>query len=248
MAGILAQGGSLPWVLSVVLLAVVVVLVVFRRKGVGAQTAIHASIESMRSVGELVVFKIIAKEIATHSEHLFQDFGRKWMRWLISEKKMAMIFEFEIDFRYDLRSSDFIIDADEATGRCRLKMPACFYNVQLRHIRFYDEQEARLLPELLPALIARVFGSGFTEADRNRLFEASRRAAEDLAGEYVARMRPEVEQSARETLENMARGLGMKEVTVDFQDLKPVGKRAVLALEGVAESAPGGAEPEPAGG
>ena len=244
MAGPLALIESLPWALSAALMAVVVVLVVFRRKG-GGETAIHASIESMRSVGELVAFKIIAKEIATHSEHLFQDFGKKWMRWLISEKKMAMIFEFEIDFRYDLRSGDFVIDADEEAGRCRLKMPACFYNVQLRNIRFYDEQESRLLPEVLPTLIARVFGGGFSEEDRNRLFEASRRAAEDLAGEYVARLRPEVEQSARETLENMARGLGMKEVSVDFQDRKPVGQRAVLALEGVGESAPGGAEPEP---
>lgn len=246
MAWGLAQMGSLPWVLCVALMAVVVVMVVFRRARRGAGPQIHASIESMRSVGELVVFKIIAKEIATHSEHLFQEFGKKWMTWLISEKKMAMIFEFEIDFRYDLRSSDFEIEADER-GRCHLKMPPCFYNVQLRNISFYDEQESRLLPELLPSLVTRIFGGGFTEDDRNRLFEESRRAAEGLAADYVTRMKPEVEQSARETLENMARGLGMTEVTVDFQDLKPVGRRAVLALKHAGQPA-AGAEPEPAGG
>ena len=75
----------------------------------GREIKIHASLEELRSVGELVVFKVITKEIVTTSMHWLGEKGKKYFQWLISTKKMAMIFEFDIDFRYDLRSPDFIL-------------------------------------------------------------------------------------------------------------------------------------------
>ena len=44
------------------------------RKGKrGPETHIHASIEELRSVGELVVFKMITKEIVTAADHWFGE-------------------------------------------------------------------------------------------------------------------------------------------------------------------------------
>jgi hypothetical protein len=116
-----------------------------KKKKNGPKLRIDSWIEDLRSVGELVVFKIVTKEIVTIAEHWFGEWGKKYLQWLASEKKMAMIFEFETDFRYNLRSSDFIIQAEE-NQRYRLKMPNCFYDIRIRDISIYDEQSARLLP------------------------------------------------------------------------------------------------------
>ena len=67
------------------------------------RTPIQVSIEQMRSVGELVAFKVVTKEVVTRTDHWFGEVGRKYFEWLVSSKKIVMIFEFEIDFRYDLR-------------------------------------------------------------------------------------------------------------------------------------------------
>ena len=69
----------------------------------------HVSLEGMRAVGELSVFKVITKEIVTETDYSFGEFGRKYLRWAFTQKKLAMIFEFQIDFRYDLRSPQFSI-------------------------------------------------------------------------------------------------------------------------------------------
>jgi len=71
----------------------------FRRRGSGRQVKIYSSIEQLRSVGELVAFKMVTKEIVTASQHWFGESGKRYFQWLVSTKKMAMIFEFDIDFR-----------------------------------------------------------------------------------------------------------------------------------------------------
>ena len=176
---------------------------------------VHASIEEIRSVGELVVFKMITKEIVTAADHWFGEFGKRYLTWLLSNKKMAMIFEFEIDFRYDLRSNEFVI---EPTGgdSYRLKMPNCFYQTHIRDIFFYDEQSSKLLPWLIPDLLNRAFGSGFSESDKNRLKEEAKLQAGAMAKDFVEKMRTEVEASAKKTLEALGRAFGAGSVTVSF--------------------------------
>ena len=70
---------------------------------------IHSTIQHMRSIGHLSVFKVYTKEIVTQMDHTWGDFGTRYLSWVVSGKKMAMIFEFEIDFRYVLRSAQFEI-------------------------------------------------------------------------------------------------------------------------------------------
>jgi hypothetical protein len=101
----------------------VVIRVMKRKRGApGSSVKVFASIEHLRSVGELVVFKIITKEIVTSAEHWFGEGGKKYFQWLVSARKMAMIFEFEIDFRYDLQSPEFMIE-EKKDGQYLLKMP-----------------------------------------------------------------------------------------------------------------------------
>lgn len=175
----------------------------------------YSSIENLRSVGELVVFKIITKEIVTTAEHWFGEKGKKYFQWLVSTKKMAMIFEFEIDFRFDLQRPDFMIE-DKGSGHYLLKMPQCLYEVHIRDISFYDEQNAEFLPWLLPGLLTRAFGSSFSEEDKNRLKEEAKHQAAQMAEHLVGKMRSDVQGSARRTLEALAKNFGADQVTFDF--------------------------------
>jgi hypothetical protein len=186
-----------------------------KKKLRGKDVHIHASIEELRSVGELVVFKMITKEIVTAADHWFGEFGKRYLTWLLSNMKMAMIFEFEIDFRYDLRSNDFVIEA-AGSGSYRLKMPKCFYRTYIRDVCFYDEQSAKLLPWLIPDLLNRAFGPGFNESDKNRLKEEAKQQAGRMARDFVEKIRPEVQSSATKTLETLGKAFGAESVTVDF--------------------------------
>ena len=201
-------------------LAIVVFLTfwIFRLKNKGPRQVVnvYASIEELRSVGELVVFKIVTKEIVTTAEHWFGEFGKRYFKWLVSTKKMAMVFEFDIDFKYDLRSPDFVIQK-EKENKYRLEMPKCFYETHIRDISIYDEQAAKLLPWLLPELITRAFGVGFDENAKNRLKEEAKHQAAKMAKDFVNKMRPEVQTSAQQTLETLAKGFGVEHVTVDFK-------------------------------
>jgi hypothetical protein len=195
----------------------------FRPKTLGRASSlnVYSTIEELRSVGELVVFKLITKEIVTTAEHWFGEMGRKYFRWLVSTKKMAMVFEFDIDFKYDLRSPDFLIKQENG-GSFYLKMPKCFYEIHIRDINFYDEQNAKFLPWLLPDLLNRAFGMGFDEADRNRLKEEAKQQAAQIAKNLVQKIRSEVQASAKKTLEILVKGFGAQHISIDFSDAELV--------------------------
>jgi hypothetical protein len=208
-------------VIGVLLLATLVLqaLFLFRKKS-PPKVQITSNIENMRSIGELSVFRVLMKEIVTETDHSWGGFGKKYLSWVLSSKKMAMIFEFDIDFRYDLRSSECRIDPS-GPGAYTLKMPPCFYRVSIRDIRFYDEQRARFLPWLLPDLLNAFSNVGFGEEDKNRLVEAAKGHAEDQAKEMISRLKGEVETSAKQTLELVGKALGAKQITFQFKDEPP---------------------------
>jgi len=178
---------------------------------------VHASIEEIRSIGELSVFKILTREIVTATDHSFGVWGKKYLEWMLSSRKMAMIFGFDIDFRYDLQSPDFRIE-DLGGGKFRLSMPKCFYETHIKDINFYDEQNSKLLPWLLPDLLNRAFGAGFSEDKKNALIEEAKQQASTQARQLVRKMRSDVQNSARRTVEALAQGFGAGRVTIDFKD------------------------------
>jgi Protein of unknown function (DUF4230) len=181
-------------------------------------THAHTSLEGMRAVGELSVFKVVTKEIVTETDYSFGEFGRKYLRWAFSQKKLAMIFEFQIDFRYDLRSSQFsITTTDSAAGRvAQLNLPPVRAEISVRSLRFYDEQRSKFMPWLLPDLLNGAFGPGFSEEDKNRLLEGAASHAHSHAHALIEQLRPEVEASARATLIPLAQALGVTNAHIAF--------------------------------
>jgi len=186
-----------------------------RRGGSGAAITIHSSIQHMRSIGQLSVFKVITKEIVTETDHSWGSFGMKYLNWVMSGKKMAMIFEFEIDFRYDLRRPEFGIDAD-GTDAFTIRMPPCVFEAHIRDIRFYDEQKSKFLPWLLPDLLNGFLQLGFSEADKNKLVDAAKGHARQQAMELIMNLQSEVQASAKTTLQSISRAFGATSVRFEF--------------------------------
>ncbi len=192
-----------------------------RRPRKPSRIDVISTVEKFKSVGELVVFKVFTKEIITTSDHWFGEMGKKYFRWLASEKKMAMIFEFNIDFKYDLHSPDFVVEPREGDSYL-LKMPKCLYESHIKNISFYDEQRARFLPWLLPDLLSKAFSDSFSEETKNRLVAEAKNQASRMANELVKRMQSEVQKSARQTLELLAKNFGAEEITIIFSDMEPL--------------------------
>ena len=171
--------------------------------------------EKLRSLGELVVFKAFTKEVVTAAEHWFGEWGKKYLTWLISNKKMAMVFAFEINFWYDLRSAEFNI-THAGEGRFVIKMPRCFYDISIKDISFYDEQRAKFLPWLIPGLLSEAFGAGPNEEDRNRLKNEALKQASFMADRLIQRLSSEIEKSAQQTMEMLGKSFGARSVMLDF--------------------------------
>jgi hypothetical protein len=214
-------GGTLTSVfLGLVLILLLVAAIIFgihllRRSKAAPQINIHASIEQMRSIGRLSTFKVITKEIVTETDHSWGTFGSKYLRWVLSGKKMAMIFEFAIDFRYDLRSSEFKI-TETGLGSYRICMPPCRHEVQIRDIQFYDEQRSKLLPWLLPDLLNGFLLDGFSDEHRNRLVIAAKQHAEKQARELITSFESEVQSSAKSTLRSLGKAFGAEHLDFEF--------------------------------
>ena len=141
---------------------------------------------------------------------------------------MAMIFEFEIDFRYDLRRPEFQIKESSESGYT-ISMPPCFHEAHIRDIRFYDEQRSRFLPWLLPDLVSGFLGGRFTEADKNRLVDVARSHAQQQATQLIENLQSEVQNSAKATLQSISRAFGAENVTFEFEPQDRLSLRVDMA-------------------
>lgn len=209
-----------------------------RRRAEPRELVVRSSIDELRAIGELSVFKAVSKDLITHSDHTFGDFGRKYLSWAFTKKKLAMVFEFEMDFRYDLRSERFRIEtvrpaadvgprsgvplptphsgAPLPSARAMIELPPCRVDVSIKDLAFYDEQRSRLLPWLLPDLLQGFFDGRFSEDDKNQLIGAARAHAMAQAHGLAERYRAQVERSAYTTLAMLVRPLGYPEIEVRF--------------------------------
>ena len=176
---------------------------------------VFSSIEQLRAIGQLSVYKVMTKEIVTETDHTWGEFGTRYLSWVLSNTKMALIFEFAIDFRYDLQSPQFEITAT-GDARYTVRMPPCDYEVHIRDIRFYDEQGSKLLPWLLPDLLNGFIRQGFSEEDKNRLVDAAKSHAEKQALDLINNIQSDVQKSASATLESISRAFGADHIEFKF--------------------------------
>jgi hypothetical protein len=176
---------------------------------------VFSSIEQLRAIGQLSVYKVMTKEIVTETDHTWGEIGSRYLSWVLSNKKMAMIFEFVIDFRYNLQSPLFEI-SETGEAAYAVVMPPCDYEVHIRDIRFYDEQGAKFLPWLIGDLTKGFLGGGFSEEDKNKLVDAAKGHAEKQALELINNIQSEVQKSAKTTLESISHAFGVEKIDFKF--------------------------------
>jgi hypothetical protein len=192
-----------------------------KRNKPAKQTRIFSSIERLRAIGQLSVYKVMTKEIVTETDHTWGEFGTRYLSWVLSNKKMAMIFEFVIDFRYNLQSPLFEI-SETGESAYAITMPPCDYEVHIRDIRFYDEQGAKFLPWLIGDLTKGFLGGGFSEEDKNKLVDAAKGHAEKQALELIDSIQSDVQKSAKSTLESISRAFGVEKIDFVFTTQKAI--------------------------
>ena len=179
--------------------------------------SVSTEISQLKSIGELSVFQVYSKEIVTKTDHAFGNFGKEYLRWLVSEKKLSMIFEFEINFIYDLTSKELEI-SNVANGEYLVKMPPCKYKFSIANMKFYDEKNGKFIPFLLPDSLNGFFGSTFTEEDKNRLIEEARNEVKKMSVRLISQLQSKIHKSARDTLEAIAKSFGANKVEFVFDD------------------------------
>jgi Protein of unknown function (DUF4230) len=198
-----------------------IIMRLMRKGKPAAEVTIYSTIQQLRSIGQLSVFKAVTKEIVTETDHSWGAFGKKYLSWVLSQKKMAMIFEFEIDFRYDLRRPEFQV-AETGPASYKLTLPPCFYEVHIRDIRFYDEQGSKFMPWLVPDLLNGFLTGGFSEEDKNNLIRSAKGHAEKEARKLIDTLQTEVQASARAVLSSIGKAFGATSLDFEFaRDEKP---------------------------
>ena len=171
------------------------------------------SVESIRSVGELVVLRAIFSAPAIGRESIWGVSGRKFLDWLWSESKSIMVFRFEISFKYDVRDAAAVKlkRSDDRTLVVELGKPA--YDVSIRDISFFHTEQGRLLDWLLPKALG-LFQSNMDDETRQQMLEAAHQEAIEQAEAMVDSLSEDARLSAEATLRGLAHGMGFDRVIV----------------------------------
>lgn len=209
-------------IILIVLLCLVSILLFKQNKMIktnenAPKSEIASEIAKIREIGELSVFQIYSKEIVTRKDTPISGFWNSVLGWSMTKKQMVIIFEFEINFIYDLRSSSFEINRLD-NGTFAIKMPPCKYKYSIKDMKIYDEKNAKFLPFLLPDMLNGLFGPTFSESDKNKLIDEAKDEVKALSVKIIADLESKIHKSASDTIEAIAKSFGAKEVKFEFCD------------------------------
>ena len=166
------------------------------------------------SIGELRVYRAYMKEIVTSVDHVWGDIGKKYFSWMLSEKKLAMVFEFEVDFVYNLLSKDFKV-FDDING-VSINMPRCKYDVKIKDFYFYDEQGTRL--KILPEFLSSIFDGGVSEDEKNELVKMAIKQVEEISKKVAIDIQSDVDRTTKETINNLLLGFNKRIDSFNFYE------------------------------
>ena len=166
------------------------------------------------SIGELRVYRAYMKEIVTSVDHVWGDIGKKYFSWMLSEKKLAMVFEFEVDFVYNLLSKDFKVFED--INGVSIKMPRCKYDVKIKDFYFYDEQGTRL--KILPEFLSSIFDGGVSEDEKNELVKMAIKQVEEISKKVAMNIQSDVDRTTKETINNLLLGFNKRIDSFNFNE------------------------------
>ena len=175
----------------------------YHKKSKTKQSQVKFNVGSyLTRIGELRVYRAYMKEIVTSVDHVWGEIGKKYFSWMLSEKKLAMVFEFEVDFVYNLFSKDFKVEQNQ--NGLSVTMPRCKYDVKIKDFYFYDEQGTRL--KILPEFLSSIFDGGVSEDEKNELVKMAIKQVEEIAKKVAKNIQSDVDKTTRATINNLIMG------------------------------------------
>lgn len=157
--------------------------------------------ERVRAVGKLVGLEVHAKEIATATS------GFSWLPpILLSQAKIAMIFQFEKQYAIELGSISEFDVADIGDNTYRITLPPIVGSLRLLDVEPYDIQQGRVL-----GLIDVI---NMNAARQNELM----RTAQDQAAELFEKNDDRYIHQARETIERQLNSIAkLFDITLEIE-------------------------------
>tara|TARA_B100000941_G_scaffold257626_1_gene207592 strand:- start:200 stop:895 length:696 start_codon:yes stop_codon:yes gene_type:complete len=175
----------------------------YQKKSKTKQSLVKFNVGSyLTRIGELRVYRAYMKEIVTSVDHVWGEIGKKYFSWMLSEKKLAMVFEFEVDFVYNLFSKNFKVEQNQ--NGLSVTMPRCKYDVKIKDFYFYDEQGTRL--KILPEFLSSIFDGGVSEDEKNELVKMAIKQVEEIAKKVAKNIQSDVDKTTRATINNLIMG------------------------------------------
>ena len=175
----------------------------YQKKSKTKQNPVKFNVGSyLTRIGELRVYRAYMKEIVTSVDHVWGEIGKKYFSWMLSEKKLAMVFEFEVDFVYNLFSKNFKVEQNQ--NGLSVTMPRCKYDVKIKDFYFYDEQGTRL--KILPEFLSSIFDGGVSEDEKNELVKMAIKQVEEIAKKVAKNIQSDVDKTTRATINNLIMG------------------------------------------
>jgi hypothetical protein len=201
--------------IAVSVVAICITIVTFllsRERKQRAQYVSYGTIEKIKELGDLVALSVHAKEIVT-VEMPNSWYGRG--------EKMAMICGFDIEYRFNLKQCDFTRNDMET----RISLPPQHIKISTQNIHIYDEQKGVVLwaiPKEVPT------------ATRNELIVKAREEAAKRAHSLNQDWLEKAQESAKETIAIIARGMNVQNLVVEFKSSLNTGSQLVDAIKKMA--------------
>jgi hypothetical protein len=165
------------------------------------EVSIASSIESIQSVGELTVLRAVLKEIAWGKVGIDDDWHKP--------KKAAFIFQFEIDFSYNL--SDPTCEITQRDGRVVVRLPKVRIRSNIKDVNEYHRE-----PGVDYGYVWNT-QKDLSSEDFNTMKDQALKNAKRESEAMVADMRSQCQASARTVLSNILRGVGVEAYEISFQ-------------------------------
>ncbi len=204
------------WFFSTIVLLVLLtvsIMIIFSG-GRKYKVDIHPVIEKVKEIGELHFFQIYFKDIIVETKPFVTNPNLAYLNFFVSEKKMILLVEFLSEFKIDLMEPAFAINVNDEDGYVEFLLPRIKYTVNIKDLRFIDEQNARILPFLLPGFLSTQIG--FTVDERNEIISQAKRSVELSTRNYLRFHKKEIHQALYRAVSSLAAGFGYTDVRIAF--------------------------------
>ena len=201
-------------IVALLALAVIFYLILRLNKNKTKNIVTHKGVvDRIREMGDLVALTAFYKDIATKkSTNKLWDF--------LGGKKMAVISEFDLEYRYDLHKAEI----KESMDKVKITMPICSTKVSTGDIEIYDEQSPNLFGIPIPL-------TNFSVDDRNALIAGARESATTTARKKTDELLPKIEKSARDTLTTLLQASGVENIEIEFTRSSQIEKELKSQME-----------------